>query len=306
MGERTRYRAGCLRESMGIFQSRSWQAGESGAINGDGMEELELALGEGQGGAGTTAPRHQGRDSHPRKGIIAASRRLLEASFLHRDHHSWHSAAQPCRVDMAHARSHGCDALPCCAEAWWGQRRRPDNCQTHYRTRIKGQGPDNIKIETKQFDRTTSARRGDDHNAASRWRRKATLESGRPANWQKGGNWMGALSRRALRMWYSPSGGLPRERPPALAGGFYRAHKCFIVHSEQLRLLGRALLSRVWQKDASRYVRTVGRGTLQALRTPYRREIAPQLIRAGRACTMCPILVLGVISIGMILPFMLA
>jgi hypothetical protein len=87
---------------MGIFQSRSWQAGESGAINGDGMEELELALGEGQGGAGTTAPRHQGRDSHPRKGIIAASRRVLEASFLHRDHHSWHSAAQPCRVDMAH------------------------------------------------------------------------------------------------------------------------------------------------------------------------------------------------------------
>jgi len=40
-------------------------------------------------------------------------------------------------------------------------------------------------------------------------------------------------------------------------------------------------------------VRTVGRGTLQALGTPYRREIAPLLIRAGRACKMCPILVLG-------------
>jgi hypothetical protein len=54
MSERTRYRAGCLRESMGIFQSRSWQAGESGAINGDGMEELELL------GGGPRRGRHHG------------------------------------------------------------------------------------------------------------------------------------------------------------------------------------------------------------------------------------------------------
>ena len=54
MSERTRYRAGCLRESMGIFQSRSWQAGESGAINGDGMGELELL------GGGPRRGRHHG------------------------------------------------------------------------------------------------------------------------------------------------------------------------------------------------------------------------------------------------------
>ena len=90
-----------------------------------------------------------------------------------------------------------------------GSEEAPRHCQTHYRTCIKGQGPDNIKIEWKQFDRTTLARRGDDHNAASRWRRNATLESGQRANWQRGGNWMGALFRRAMRMRYLPSGDCP-------------------------------------------------------------------------------------------------
>jgi hypothetical protein len=81
----------------GHIQSRSWQAGESKAISGGWDGRAGTAW---DGAKEGQAPGHQGRDSHPRKGIIAASRSVLEASFLHRDHRS---AAQPGRVGMAHA-----------------------------------------------------------------------------------------------------------------------------------------------------------------------------------------------------------
>lgn len=73
----------------GHIQSRSWQAGESKAISGGWDGRAGTAW---DGAKEGQAPGHQGRDSHPRKGIIAASRSVLEASFLHRDHRS---AAQP-------------------------------------------------------------------------------------------------------------------------------------------------------------------------------------------------------------------
>lgn len=85
---------------------------------------------------------------------------------------------------------------------------------TQYRTCIKGQGPDNITIEKQQFDRATFIRRGDDHNAASRWRRKATLEGERLG--QRGGNWMDALATCPAGL---PPSGTAQERQPALAGG---------------------------------------------------------------------------------------
>jgi hypothetical protein len=114
--------------------------------------------------------------SHRRKGIIAASGKVLEASFRRRDHHSA-APALPC--------GHGtrmvarCDALPCCAVLRLGGVRGGAQTlsDTHYRTCIKGQGPDNIKIERKQFDRATLASGGDDHNAASRWSQESQDKS---------------------------------------------------------------------------------------------------------------------------------
>ena len=95
------------------------------------------------------------------------------------------------------------------------------------------------------------------------------------------------------------------ERQPALAGGFYRAHKCFIVHSEQQRLLGCALLSRVWKKTRKgtyRRERYIIAGTSYS-ESPRDRSAADprrQSMQDG------PYPGPWVISIGMILPFMLA
>jgi hypothetical protein len=58
-------------------------------------------------------------------------------------------------------RHRGGGVPPWRAGAWWGQTRRPD---TRYRTCIKGQGSNHIKIERQQFDRAVVARGGDDHN----------------------------------------------------------------------------------------------------------------------------------------------
>ncbi len=154
------------------------------------------ALGQAREHPGT---KHQGSRLRARA-LIAASRKVLEASFRRRDHHS-SSPAQPCRAVWAW-HTHGCCGLRCapCAVLRLGGGRggaQTLSDTTHYRTRIKGQGPDNIKVETKQFDRATMARCGDDHNAASRWRRKATLEVWRASEltgrWEFG-NWLGARS----------------------------------------------------------------------------------------------------------------
>jgi hypothetical protein len=91
------------------------------------------------------------------------------------------------------------------AGAWWGQTRRPD---TRYRTCIKGQGSNHIKIEKQQFDRAVVARGGDDHNHGAscapkvgRGERGREDERGRKAGLMRGselgnilGNWTGGFS----------------------------------------------------------------------------------------------------------------
>jgi hypothetical protein len=73
------------------------------------------------------------------------------------------------------------------AGAWWGQTRRPD---TRYRTCIKGQGSNHIKIEKQQFDRAVVARGGDDHNhgasCAPKVEREREDERGRKAGLMRG------------------------------------------------------------------------------------------------------------------------
>jgi hypothetical protein len=73
----------------------------------------------------------------------------------------------------------------CRAGAMVGSDWRPD---THYRTCIKGQGSNHIKIEKKQFDRRMVARGGDDHNHGASCAPKVEKKKSKSEAWQRIGN----------------------------------------------------------------------------------------------------------------------
>jgi hypothetical protein len=142
------------------------------------------------------------------KGIKISWRAGLDGTELLRGRGPSGGPPGASRRNLEASTPQGRGVPPWRAGAWWGQTRRPD---TRYRTCIKGQGSNHIKIEKQQFDRAVVARGGDDHNHGASCAPKVERgregergrenERGRKAGLMRGselgnilGNWTGGVS----------------------------------------------------------------------------------------------------------------